>query len=327
MSENKTCRILFMGTPGFAVPCLRMLMAEGYEVIGVVTQPDRPKGRKKELVPSPVKAVAAQCGLPVYQPEKLRETSAVEALVSLEADLVVTAAYGQILPKSLLRSPRYGCMNVHASLLPKYRGGAPIHHAIMNGETVTGVTIMYMAEGLDTGDMISSVEVPIGRTVTTGELYLELAAAGAELLRTTLPDILAGRAVPVPQNHALATYAPNIRREDERIDWSKSASAINNQVRGLHPEPIAYTHLKDQVWKIWVSEVDEAGNGNRDDVIQVAAPGTILSCDDGGIRVQTGDGVLRITVIQPPGKKAMAVKDFLRGRTFDQGARFGEDRP
>lgn len=314
--------VVFMGTPDFAVPSLQTLVREGYRVTAVVTQPDRPKGRKRELTPPPVKVEAEKHGIPVLQPVKLRDPAAVEEIVKLKPDLIVTAAYGQILPKSILSLPKHGCINVHASLLPKYRGGAPIHHAIMNGERVTGVTIMYMAEGLDTGDMISKVEVPITDEDTTGTMFAKLSEAGAELLAKTLPDLLAGRIQAVPQNDEEATYAYNITRDDERIDWSRSSLELFNQIRGLNPFPGAFTLYNGEVFKIWASRkpTDDASPAApyRD-----APPGTVLRMTDDSLEVKTGSGSLRITHVQPAGKKAMSVAEFARGSAIPPGTVLG----
>lgn len=326
--------IIFMGTPGFAVPSFRALLDEGYNVMAVVTQPDRPKGRKRVLTPSPVKVEAEIRGIPVLQPEKLRQADSVEALRALKPDLIVTAAYGQILPKSVLELPALGCMNIHASLLPKYRGGAPIHYAVMRGESVTGVTIMYMAEGLDTGDMISRVEVPIEDSDTTGTMFEKLSLAGADLLKRTLPDLLAGSIKAVPQNDAEAIYSPNIKREDELIDWSRGSISVFNQIRGLNPFPGAYTIWNGENMKIWSSKKPPAagashGNiaagGTNLDANPAIAPGTVLQSSEEGIEVKTGDGTLWITEIQPSGKKAMDVAQFLRGSTIPEGTLLGSE--
>ncbi|GIP32952.1 methionyl-tRNA formyltransferase [Paenibacillus sp. J2TS4] len=322
--------IVFMGTPDFAVPSLEMLLDNHYPVKAVVTQPDRPKGRKRTLTPPPVKQAAELRGLPVLQPERIRREEAVEQIRQLEPDLIVTAAYGQLVPKSILELPRYGCINVHASLLPKYRGGAPIQHAILRGEKVTGVTIMYMAEGLDTGDMISRVEVPITDDDTAGTLFDKLSLAGAELLKRTLPDLLAGKVQAVPQDHEQATLAPNIRREDERIDWSRPANELYNQIRGLNPMPGAFTTWNGQVLKIWASRKPEGAGpgaalggiaGERD---HAAAPGTVLKALPEGLEVATGQGSLWLTVIQPAGKKAMDVAQVLRGTNLPEGTILGQ---
>lgn len=312
-------RIVFMGTPDFAVPSLQMLVSSGYEVAAVVTQPDRPKGRKKTLTPPPVKEAALSLGIPVLQPERMRNQEAVSAVAEFKPDLIVTAAYGQILPKAVLELPRLGCINVHGSLLPKYRGGAPIQRSIMNGEPETGVTIMYMAEGLDTGDMISRVVVPISEEDTSGTMFEKLSVAGAKLLGETLPSIIDGTAKAVPQREEEATYAPNLTREDERIDWGKSARALFNQVRGLSPMAGAFTSLGGEVFKVWKCEVSKMNGAGA----AGAEPGTILSADANGIVVQTGEGKLVLTEVQPAGKRVMAVSDWVKGARIEPGTKFG----
>jgi len=304
-------KIVFMGTPEFAVPSLQMLLSEGYNVAAVVSQPDRPKGRKRLLTPTPVKEVAIENGIPVLQPMKLRSPESVDELAKLQPDLIVTAAYGQILPKAVLDLPRLGCINVHGSLLPEYRGGAPIQRSIMNGETVTGVTIMYMAEGLDTGDMISRVEVPITDEDTAGTMFEKLSIAGANLLRETLPELIAGRIEAVKQDDSLATYSPNLTREDERIDWSRSSRDIFNQVRGLVPWSGGFTLWQDEVFKVWSCRVSASASD--------AVPGTVLACDTNGIEVKTGDGSIILTQVQPAGKKAMDASEFVRGGKMTKG--------
>lgn len=323
--------VVFMGTPDFAVPSLRALIAEGYRIAAVVTQPDRPKGRKRELAPPPVKEEAVKHGIPVLQPPKLRDPAAVEEIRRLNPDLIVTAAYGQILPKSLLAVPPHGCINVHGSLLPKYRGGAPIQRAIMNGERVTGVTIMYMAEGLDTGDMISRVEVPITDEDTAGTVFDKLSVAGAELLVKTLPDLLAGRITAVPQNEAEATYAYNLTREDERIDWSKSSRELFDHIRGLNPMPGAFTLLGGEVFKVWESRKPEEESARATGATSGASgfsgdgvrPGTVLRMTDDGLEVKTGSGSLWLTRVQPAGKKAMSVAELRRGMPIPPGTVLG----
>ncbi|GAB6935855.1 methionyl-tRNA formyltransferase [Calditerricola yamamurae] len=298
-------RIVFMGTPDFAVPSLEGLLAAGYDVVAVVTQPDRPKGRKQILTPPPVKVRAQAAGIPVLQPQKLRDPSALDAVLAFRPDVVVTAAYGQILPKALLEAPPWGCLNVHASLLPKYRGGAPIHRAILNGETETGVTIMTMVEALDAGDILSQVRVPIERTDTAGTLHDKLARAGAELLVDTLPRWLRGEIQPIPQDHAQATYAPNLTRDDERIDWTASAEGVYNRVRGLHPHPGAYTTVAGQVLKVWWG-TPRPGRAE-------APPGTVVAVEERAVVVATGDGLFALEEVQPAGKTRMAVEHYLRG--------------
>ncbi|WP_219837728.1 methionyl-tRNA formyltransferase [Paenibacillus sp. R14(2021)] len=309
-------RIVFMGTPEFAVPSLEAVLNGGHSVELVITQPDRPKGRKKTLTPPPVKEAALLRGLKVEQPERLRGSETAARITELKPDLIVTAAYGQILPKAVLDVPRLGCINVHGSLLPHYRGGAPIQRAIINGETKTGVTIMYMAEGLDTGDMISVVEVPIADEDTSGTLFEKLTDAGAKLLAETLPAIEAETVRAVPQNNEEATYAPNLTREDERIDWSRPARAIYNQVRGLSPMAGGFTIWNGEPFKVW-------GCTPSKDNSYSAAPGEVVAASDEGIVVQTGTGTLLLTVIQPAGKKAMNAAEWLKGARLAPGTVFG----
>ncbi|WNS45752.1 methionyl-tRNA formyltransferase [Paenibacillus sp. MMS20-IR301] len=311
-------KIVFMGTPAFAVPSLRMLLEEGYEVAAVVTQPDRPQGRKKTLVPSPVKEAALELGLPVLQPERMRRPEAVAELAAYEPDLIVTAAYGQILPKSVLDMPKNGCVNVHGSLLPKYRGGAPIQRSIINGEQVTGVTLMYMAEGLDTGDMISRVEVPIEDEDTSGTMFEKLSIAGMELLKAEMPRLAAGRVEAAVQDDSEATYAPNLSRDDERIDWTAGSVAVYNRIRGLVPFSGAFTLLEGETFKVWAAEKpDPHSTGGS------AAPGTVLAASSRGVEVKTGDGVILLTTVQPAGKKAMSAADFSRGASLAAGTVLG----
>lgn len=308
-----------MGTPDFAVASLEALLEAGYNVIGVVTQPDRPVGRKQVLTPPPVKEAALRHGLPVLQPEKIKVEEALEEVLALSPDLIVTAAYGQILPKRLLDAPKHGCINVHASLLPKYRGGAPIHKSIVEGEKESGVTIMYMVEALDAGDMLSKVVVPIEERDTVGLLHDKLAAAGSALLLETIPQLLAGSIEAQPQNHDEATFAPNIKRTDERIDWTRTAEQIYNQVRGLNPWPVAFTSYQGKVWKLWWVEklVGQAAENE---------PGTILAREEDGLIVACGDGAVKITELQPEGKKRMSALDFLRGAgaNIEIGTKVGE---
>ncbi|HBI03928.1 MAG TPA: methionyl-tRNA formyltransferase [Paenibacillaceae bacterium] len=295
-----------MGTPDFAVPCLRNLVENHYDVVAVVTQPDRPRGRKKELAAPPVKEAAVALGIPVYQPEKLRENG-VDDILQLQPDLIVTAAYGQILPKEIIDYPKYGCINVHASLLPNYRGGAPIHKSIIDGEKETGVTIMYMVEKLDAGDMLSQVRVPIEEGDNVGTMHDKLSGAGSQLLLETIPRLVAGELIPVPQDESLVTFAWNIKREDEALYWNKTARQLFNQIRGLCPWPVAYTRFQGQVMKVWNSIVLEETNSKDKEA------GTILVVSAEGIDVQTGQGILRLLEVQPAGKKAMKVSDYLRG--------------
>ncbi|WP_044479998.1 methionyl-tRNA formyltransferase [Paenibacillus antibioticophila] len=312
-----------MGTPDFAVPSLEALISAGYKIVGVVTQPDRPQGRKKVLTPTPVKEAALRHGLQVLQPQRLRAPEAVAEVAALAPDLIVTAAYGQILPKSVLDLPRFGCLNVHGSLLPKYRGGAPIQRAIINGEKETGITLMYMAEGLDTGDMIARAVVPIEDEDTSGMLFEKLSEAGAKLLVEQLPSILAGTSDRIPQNDEESTYASNLTREDERIDWSASSRAIYDRVRGLVPFAGGFTTWNGEVFKIWAVAKPDAEYGNAEGTVAGngggQAPGTVLSLSPQGIEVKTGDGSVWLTRVQPAGKKAMEAEEFIRGGVMKPG--------
>lgn len=298
--------IIFMGTPTFSAPILRMLVEEGYDVLAVVTQPDRPVGRKKVLTAPPVKEEAVKLGLPVIQPTKLKGSEELQEIIALHADIIITAAFGQLLPKELLDAPELGCINVHASLLPAYRGGAPIHQAIIDGQDKTGVTIMYMEEKLDAGDIIAQREVSISHTDDTGLLFDKLSVVGTDLLKETLPSIISKTNNRVKQDESLVTYAKNISREQERIDWNKSALKIHNQIRGLHPWPVAYTTLEGQSVKIW-----------KADIMQVKTkelPGTVVKVESDYFVVQTGfEEAIRIDELQPAGKKKMSVVDYLRG--------------
>jgi len=310
-------RIVFMGTPDFAVPCLEALVANGYQVVAVVSQPDRPKGRKGELAAPPVKEAALRLGLPVLQPEKVRAEDALAEIATYQPDLLITAAYGQILPKKLLDMPPMGCINVHASLLPRWRGGAPIHRAIIEGDKESGVTIMRMVQALDAGDMISQVVVPIAEDDTAATLFTKLSAHGAVLLLETLPKMQSGDFTETPQDEALVTFAPNLSRDDERIDWHQSARRVYDQVRGLNSWPVAFTHLHHNVMKIWQARIQEETSA------PTAEPGTVLDVTADAIVVQCGTGTVALTEVQPSGKKRMAVADYVRGGKVAPGDRFG----
>ncbi|MDP4082985.1 MAG: methionyl-tRNA formyltransferase [Bacillota bacterium] len=299
-------KIIFMGTPYFSVPVLRQIMNDGYDVIGVVTQPDRPVGRKRVLTPPPVKVEALKHGIPVFQPERIRNKEELEQILALKPDLIVTAAFGQILPKQLLDAPQFGCINVHASLLPELRGGAPIHYAILQGKKKTGVTIMYMVEKLDAGDILTQVEVQIHEEDNVGTLHEKLSAAGSKLLSETLPLLLEGKLTPIPQNNEKATFASNIKREQEKIDWLKMGEEIYNHIRGLCPWPVAFTILEGQVLKIWTAEKVECHSSHE--------AGTIIRIESDGFVVSTGnDTSIKITELQPSGKTKMTGEQFLRG--------------
>ncbi|MCM3600240.1 methionyl-tRNA formyltransferase [Robertmurraya korlensis] len=299
-------KIVFMGTPDFSVPVLRSVIEAGYEVIGVVTQPDRPVGRKRVLTPPPVKVEAEKHGIPVLQPEKIRVREDLDQVLSLKPDLVVTAAFGQILPKELLEAPTLGCINVHASLLPELRGGAPIHYSIIQGKEKTGITIMYMAEKLDAGDILTQVEVEITETDTVGSLHDKLSEAGSKLLLDTLPRLIKGELEPIPQNEKEATFAYNIKREEEKIEWSKTGEEIYNHIRGMNPWPVAYTRLSDSVMKLWWATKVKAA--------KKADPGEIIAIEEDGFVVATGnDTAIKVLELQPSGKKKMTADQFLRG--------------
>lgn len=297
-----------MGTPDFSTKVLEMLIAKE-DVIAVVTQPDRPVGRKRVMTPPPVKKVALEHGIEVYQPEKISTSEDLQKLINLEPDLIVTAAFGQILPKALLDAPKLGAINVHASLLPKYRGGAPIHQAIIDGEKETGVTIMYMAPKLDAGDIISQQAIDIEANDDVGSMHDKLSFLGADLLAKTLPDIINGTNDRIEQNEAEATFASNISREDERIDWTQPAQAVYNHIRGLSPWPVAYTKLDDTNMKLYAAKIVEGKNGE---------PGEIIETTKKAIIVGTGSAdAIALTEIQLSGKKRMPTANFLSGYQDD----------
>ena len=313
----KPLRLLFAGTPDFAVPCLAALLDAGHEVIGVYTQPDRPAGRGRKLQMSPVKALALDRGILVYQPESLkRDPEAVEQLRALGADLMVVVAYGLLLPTSVLEAPRLGCVNVHASLLPRWRGAAPIQRAILAGDAETGVCIMRMEAGLDTGPVYHRVATPIERQETGGTLHDRLAELGARALVEALPGIAEGSRAPEAQDDALATYAHKLSKDEATIDWSAPAIDIERQVRAFDPWPVAQTSLEGATLRIWSAEAE-----SEDAAGDSAAPGTVVGADRTGIRVATGAGRLCVTRLQPAGKKPMSAADYLNARHLD-GARF-----
>ncbi|MGQ9553514.1 MAG: methionyl-tRNA formyltransferase [Anaerolineae bacterium] len=303
-------RIVFMGSPEFAVPSLRVL-AGRFNVVAVVTQPDRPAGRGRQLSPPPVKRVAVELGLPVWQPDSLRREEAVEYLRSFQPDCVVVAAYGEILRPPVLAVPAKGCLNVHASLLPKYRGASPISAAILAGEQETGVTIMLLDAGMDTGPILAQERLPILPEDTRASLEGKLAMLGADLLVRTLPGWLAGSLTPVPQDDSQATLSRALAREDGRIVWSQPAPYIERQCRAMDPWPGAYTYWQGKLLKVWRGRVIGA--------VAAAQPGTVLRTDQ-GIAVATGDGLLRLLSIQPEGRGPMKAEDFARGRPQFIGA-------
>ncbi|HBG4754043.1 TPA: methionyl-tRNA formyltransferase [Clostridioides difficile] len=308
-------KIVFMGTPDIAVPCLQKIIDEKYEILGVVAQPDKPKGRGKKLGMSPVKELAIENNIPVYQPVKARDKEFIDKIKSLNPDVIVVVAFGQILPKEILEIPKLGCINVHVSLLPKYRGAAPINWVIINGEEKTGVTTMYMDEGLDTGDMILKTEVNLDENITAGELHDKMMNIGAETLKETLRLIEEGNAPREVQNHEEFSYAPIMNKSLGNIDFSKSAREIHNLVRGVNPWPSAYTTYNDVIMKVWKTKVlDEK---STKDV------GTIIDVSKDGIKVSTIDNVLLIEEIQMPNKKRMLVGEYIKGNTIETGLVLG----
>lgn len=312
-------KIIFMGTPDFSVPVLEALVNQGYEVAMVVTQPDRPKGRKRILSPSPVKIAAEKHGLKVYQPERIRNSEEAQPVLEEQADLLVTAAYGQILPNEILESPTYGCINVHASLLPEYRGGAPIHQAVIDGKEKTGITIMYMVDRLDAGDILMQRAIDIMEEDTAGTMHDKLSSLGADLLIESIPKLINGELTPIPQDEELVTFAPNIKKEQERLDFNQSGKSVLNHIRGLHPWPVAYTLFNGERLKIWEAEWTVSTSSME--------PGTIKNLDKNGVEVVCGDGeVIRLTKIQPSGKKPLDAVAFLQGagRHLKVGDRLGE---
>ncbi|PWM77605.1 MAG: methionyl-tRNA formyltransferase [Phascolarctobacterium sp.] len=304
-------RIVFMGTPDFAVASLKALAERGTdEIVGVFTQPDRPKGRGQKMLMTPVKEYALERGFEVYQPQRVKTPEVIGLLQGLAPDLIVVAAFGQFLPKEILEMPKYGCINVHASLLPKYRGAAPIHYAILNGETESGVTIMQMDIGMDTGDMLTKVKVAITPEMTMGELHDELKEQGGALLLETIEKIKRGEITPVKQNNDEATYAHLLTREMEIIDWSLPAEQIHNKIRAFNPAPGNVTTLPDgKKLKIWRARLAE-GSG---------APGKVLEVLKTGFKVACGSGALLVTEVQPESKKRMQASVFCNGRGINAG--------
>lgn len=311
-------KILFMGTPDFAAECLKTMINAKLDVVGVVSQPDRPKGRGHKLVPTDVKAAALDANLPVYQPERIKNGEMQEILDELKPDVIVVVAYGKILPDYIINYPKYGCVNVHASLLPQYRGAAPIQWAIINGEKTTGVTTMKMDSGLDTGDMLLKAETEIGEYETTEELFDRLAKIGGELLLKTLDGLKQGSITPVPQEHEKHTYAPMISRETGVIDWNKSAREISKLICGMNSWPLASTKYKDGVVKIVTAKVCADASDKT--------PGTILALEKGkGLKISCGEGTLYIETAQFPNSKKMNVEDYARGHEIEIGYVLGQE--
>lgn len=311
-------RIIYMGSPDFAVKPLEALLAAGHEILTVVTQPDRPKGRGGKLQFTPVKEAALAHGLSVLQPARINEPEVIAQLAALKPDILVVVAFGQLLKKPLLELAPYGAINIHGSLLPYYRGAAPIHWAIINGEKETGVTIMHMDEGMDTGDMISSMQMPIFDNYNVGDVYEKLAEMGAELLCQTLCDMEAGVSQRTPQNHAVATYAPLLKKEHEEIDWQRPAQDVHNLIRGMYPFPVVHAMYQGKRLKIGASSLGEAAESGEKTL--TGKPGEVLAVDkDKGVLVACGSGNIWLKLVQPEGKKMMAVKDFICGYGIKPG--------
>ncbi|MDU4435653.1 MAG: methionyl-tRNA formyltransferase [Pluralibacter gergoviae] len=303
---SHSLRIIFAGTPDFAARHLDALLSSGHQIVGVFTQPDRPAGRGKKLMPGPVKALAEEKGLPVFQPVSLRPEENQQLVADLQADVMVVVAYGLILPKAVLTMPRLGCINVHGSLLPRWRGAAPIQRALWAGDSETGVTIMQMDVGLDTGDMLHKLACPITAEDTIATLYDKLAELGPQGLIETLKQLASGTATPEVQDEARVTYAEKLSKEEARVDWTLSAAQLERCIRAFNPWPMSWFEIEGQPVKVWAASViaDAAD----------AAPGTILDVSKQGIRVATGDGILNLLSLQPAGKKAMSAQDLLNSR-------------
>ena len=305
-------RVVFMGTPDFAAASLQRILNDGFEVVGVFTQPDKPKGRGMELSSSPVKDLALRYGIPVFQPEKMRDGTALETIKGLSPDILAVVAYGRILPPEILKVPKYGAVNVHGSLLPKYRGAAPIQWAVLNGDEITGVTTMYLANEMDTGDMIYSEETPIGEFETSGELYDRLKEIGAALLSRTLRDIENGCAPRTPQDHFQASYVKMLDKSLCPLDFSRPARMVVKQICGLQPWPVATMTLGNETLRVFAVTYGAEGLN--------AAPGTVIAADKNGIEIVCGDGrSVCVTELQAPGKKRMKAADFLRGHPITEG--------
>ena len=309
-------RIVFMGTPEFAVPSLAALLRSHHTVAGVVTQPDRPKGRGQELAASPIKQLAGQHKLPVLQPLKMKDPAFLDSLAAWKPDLIVVAAFGRILPKVILDLPPRGCINVHASLLPKYRGAGPIQWAIIRGERETGITTMLMDEGMDTGAVLLQEPLPIAPDDTAGTLSAKLAEVGGRLLIETIARLEKGGLVPQPQDHARATMAPLLKKEDGLLDWTLPALELANRVRGLSPWPGAHTYLGEDRWVIWSASADDRSAAG-------GPPGTVVQATKEGLLVATGSGLLRIVEFQPANSRRMSVAQYLAGHKLAPGLRLG----
>ena len=319
-------RIVFMGTPSFALPSLEKLLAHGHQVVGVVTQPDRPRGRGKNIQPPPLKEFALSRGLAIYQPLHVKEPGFLDVLARLQPEVIIIVAFGQIIPPQIISLPSYGCINLHASLLPQYRGAAPIHRAIINGETKTGVTTMLINEKLDEGDILLQETIPIRKEDNAGTLHDRLAKQGADLLVKTLALLVQGKLKPQPQDHSRATFAPPLRREDEIIDWSKPARAIFNHTRGMDPWPGAKTTRDERTLKIYRVKINKPEINPELYPLTVLnpLPGQVLTASpEKGLLVQTGEGQVWIMELQAEGGKRLAIQEFLRGNPVSANQRLG----
>ncbi|WP_025728046.1 methionyl-tRNA formyltransferase [Atopobacter phocae] len=313
-------KIIFMGTPAFSSPLLKKIHESHHEVVLVVTQPDRQVGRKKELKPSPVKEMALELNLPVFQPEKIGSKESVAYLKEFDADLIVTAAFGQFLTTTVLNLPRHGAVNVHASLLPKYRGGAPVHYALWNNDSETGLTYMRMARKMDAGAILRQHILPIKRSDNVGHLFTRLSRLAEDTLIPFIDDLIAGKIQPQEQNEEQATYSPNISKEQERINWNQSAEEIWSHIRAFNPFPGTYTTLEGQRFKIWDSEV--LNTPNKQGITDESVPGQIVYLTKEELHVQTGDGILLLKTVQPSGKSKLPIETYLNGTTLKVNDQF-----
>ena len=306
-------KVLFMGTPDFAKVCLSAIVEEGFDVVGVVTQPDKPKGRSYKLTPPPVKVYAEECGLPVYQPETLRNEAFKEELEALSPDIIIVAAYGKILPPYVIDYPKYGCINIHGSILPKYRGAAPIQRAVMNGDEETGITIQKMNYGVDTGDILRVEKVSISQLDCTGDIFDKLALLGKNIIADTVTDISEGKITPVPQDDSLATHAAKILPEDEVINWNETVQQVHNRIRGLAPFPGAKTTLSGKLVKIYASSFTDFK------APEDAVCGQIVECRKSSLFVKCSDGCIALQTMKPEGSKLLTAADMINGRKVSLG--------
>lgn len=318
MAEHKTFRIIFMGTPDFSVPALQGLIDGPDEVVALVSQPDRPKGRGKKVAPTPTKIVAEAAGIPVLQPTRIRTEEFADTLRSFSPDLIVVAAYGRILPASILELPPLGCINIHGSLLPRHRGAAPIQWAVLSGDREAGVTIMQMDEGMDTGAMLLPASIPVTEDETAGGLFKKLSVLGGKALADALDLLRQNKLPPIEQDHSLATEAPPLKKEEGLIDWTRPASELHCFIRGMDPWPTAYSFLNGKRFRFFSPRISDQKNS--------LPPGSIVSADKNGLLVTAGEGTLLIQELQPEGKKRMSVEAYLCGQKLSSGQQFSMDQ-